>query len=322
MNSALAPDGGTTGLLPNCAVLRGAMSGAIGWGEPALRWIAARRTPALTAIFLAFTALGTEPFLLLFVSLGLWLGRKRVFARAGVLLLVNGLLNRHLKELVREPRPAVDAIYVAGGWSFPSGHAQIAAALWGWLAYEADRRSVAASCLLTALLVAASRPYLGVHYPHDVLAGLVVGGATVLIAALALRHRPRSWTRLPVALRIALALGAVVAWVALLLPRSGLLFGAKMAAALAGVAPGIALERTRLDYRPPATLAAKLSAALIGSGGLILLWLGVKQLFVATGLETLGTDALRYELLGLWITYGAPRLIQRSGLAPADAPLS
>jgi undecaprenyl-diphosphatase len=68
-------------------------------------------------------------------------------------------------------------------FSVPSGHAMAAGAVFGILALLAWRelsgrtRWVAvAICIGIGLLIALTRPYLGVHYPTDVIAGLFAGG--------------------------------------------------------------------------------------------------------------------------------------------------
>jgi undecaprenyl-diphosphatase len=68
--------------------------------------------------------------------------------------------------------------------SFPSGHSATAAA--GALTLSAVYPSFAPAFILSGTLVALSRIYLGVHYPFDVVAGLLIGTATaaaVLILA-------------------------------------------------------------------------------------------------------------------------------------------
>lgn len=70
-----------------------------------------------------------------------------------------------------------------GDWSFPSNHATLAAGIAVGLAVLRPR--LAAVTLPLAVAAALLRVVLGVHYPHDVLAGAVLGGgvtAAVLVA--------------------------------------------------------------------------------------------------------------------------------------------
>ena len=88
-----------------------------------------------------------------------------------------------LKEVVQRARPVVsDPVSHAPGYSFPSGHAANAAAVativtllvWPVLSPRA-RRVVLVGAAAYALLTAADRVFLGVHFPSDVLAGLIFG---------------------------------------------------------------------------------------------------------------------------------------------------
>ena len=73
----------------------------------------------------------------------------------------------------------------AGDWSLPSNHAVLAAALAVAVGFLAPRLAVPASLL--AVLIAAARVALGVHYPHDVVTGLTLGAGVAFVLVYALR---------------------------------------------------------------------------------------------------------------------------------------
>ena len=149
-----------------------------------LSWVPPLRTETLTLIFNGFTFLGYLPFFLIFLPVGYWLCDKPMFTRLAILVGIVGLTNFYLKELFQDPRPAAEFALdprVGDSFGLPSGHAQIATAMWFWLAIEIRRSWAWALAIIVAVGVGASRLYLGVHDVEDVLAGTLLGIATVVI---------------------------------------------------------------------------------------------------------------------------------------------
>ncbi|MFE0804365.1 phosphatase PAP2 family protein [Streptomyces sp. NPDC058812] len=111
-------------------------------------------------------------------------------------LLKSGFTQERPCRAVAEAVPSLAACPPTGDWSFPSNHATIAGA--SAVALALVRRAVIRVTAPLALLMAFSRVFVGVHYPHDVTAGLLLGAAVAATAVL-LGRRPA--TRLAEAMR-------------------------------------------------------------------------------------------------------------------------
>ncbi|GAA3943586.1 hypothetical protein GCM10022244_59190 [Streptomyces gulbargensis] len=150
----------------------------------------------------------TELGLLLFGALflaGWWRSRDRSGEAMALALLAplatafGYVVSEGLKSLIDEerpcravvgaPAPLVDCP-VYGDWSFPSNHSAIAGA--AALALALSWRGMAWLTVPMALLMAFSRVFVGVHYPHDVTAGLLLGALVAVLFMKAARRPTRS----------------------------------------------------------------------------------------------------------------------------------
>jgi membrane-associated phospholipid phosphatase len=96
-------------------------------------------------------------------------------------------LNYVIKLIVKRPRPVLAGLPPLGGapssLSFPSAHATSSFAV-ATAMTRVD--SLGALAFILAIALSLGRPYLGMHYPSDVLAGAVLGVALGLIVPLSL----------------------------------------------------------------------------------------------------------------------------------------
>jgi undecaprenyl-diphosphatase len=156
--------------------------------DAAMHWIGQHQIPALQNVMLEVTALGTGTvvgMIVLISGLFLWLNQHKHSAILLIVATLGGLvLDQLLKIGFARPRPHIFEWGThAASSSFPSGHAMSSIIVYGTVAYLAARlQQNVASRVLTLtlavviiLLICASRLYLGVHYPSDVAAGLVIG---------------------------------------------------------------------------------------------------------------------------------------------------
>ncbi len=96
-------------------------------------------------------------------------------------------LNYVVKLIVRRPRPTLEGLPPLGGapssLSFPSAHATSSFAV-ATAMTRVD--SLGALAFVLAVALSLGRPYLGMHYPSDVLAGALLGVALGLLVPLSI----------------------------------------------------------------------------------------------------------------------------------------
>lgn len=157
---------------------------AFRWDSPTLRWLHAHASPGLDTLMLRATLIGGTSGMLplaALVGLGLWLSGHRREARFGlagvggvcvIVLVTKSVFQRARPDLWLSLAPEHD-------YGFPSGHAMLSSAVVGVLLFLLWRSRAGRSLQVLGtvagvafvLLVGASRLYLGVHFPSDVLAG-------------------------------------------------------------------------------------------------------------------------------------------------------
>ena len=176
-----------------------------------LSWLQERASPTLDRAAVIASFIGAELILPLLVLCGaLFVRQRRWGALVSLVVITFGAqhLDTVLKGAFQRVRPnplpsPLHEILPAQAFSFPSGHAMVAAAFYLFLAYLAWRllpgvwRALGVCALIVIVLaVGLSRLYLGVHYLTDVLAGFAAGAgwttATVVAGhLLALPRRRR-----------------------------------------------------------------------------------------------------------------------------------
>jgi membrane-associated phospholipid phosphatase len=132
-----------------------------------------------------FSYLGNEEFFLLILPLIYWSVDSALGLRVAFILVTSNLFNYIVKLIFAGPRPYWISSHVRALWTtevsfgIPSNHAQTAVSVWGTFAAYGRRTWIWVVCITIIFLIGFSRIYLGVHFPHDVILGWLLGAITL-----------------------------------------------------------------------------------------------------------------------------------------------
>ncbi|GAA5531899.1 phosphatase PAP2 family protein [Deinococcus aluminii] len=257
----------------------------------------------MESFWLAVTSLGRDEVFIVVLALYTWLVNPRGGRNLGVAFALSYLVNTALKFGFDLPRPFTQnpgvaseaALATAGGPGLPSGHAQLAATLWGGIAGQVGRAGMWAAALLLIALIALSRLALHVHYPSDVIVGLLLGAAFAWMAASGYFPQQGALRWLVPVLLLALATFLPAGT-----PRE---YGTSL-----GLLAGFWFSRP--GFAPPRDLAGRVIVGLLGLVIVFAVYFALgalPQAFKDIGL----VRALRYALLVLVAVEGVPLLLRR-----------
>lgn len=294
------------------------------------------------------TAIGSVEFYLLFISAIYWCFDARLGFRLGLILMLSQSLNDCLKIAFHSPRPywvsrKVVIITGYGSFGIPSGHAQNAVCVWGYLAHFSEKAYAWAAAFALIFTIGLSRMYLGAHFPVDVAAGWAVGAiilasfvllgpkGTEFFQSLGLRRQILASFLASIGLvaLFFLSLVSLGSWqvpqlwsenamAAVNNPINPLsyvdIFGS--AGTLFGMSAGYSWLFQRTGFSAKGSAAMRLLRYVLGIAGLVL----IRYVFVAIGLQQAliigyGIDYLSAVLASIWVAAVAPILFIRAGLA-------
>jgi membrane-associated phospholipid phosphatase len=326
------------------------MESVLLWGLELIRSVQSHASPALTACMKLITHLGAAPVYLVILPLIYWCFDEKKGLRLSLAVLVSLWINMALKQFLGQPRPFWEGWDPSVGMigeslnGFPSGHAQISLIMWTIIAsWTGKKWALPAACFLS-LLVGFSRLYLGVHFPTDLLGGWILGALG--LPAYLLREDRLKDALIRGGPRLQRILCAGLAFVMILYrPRPELLIPGAL---VLGLGLGYSLNLDRLRFRaagdggdgpgpsgnteqsgnaeqsPGAQAAFRGLRFAAGMAGMALLFTLLGRLIPE---ESAALYPLlfffRFALLGFWMSFAAPWLFLRLGLARgAEAPVS
>lgn len=287
------------------------------------------RNPILDNFMYAVTQLGYET---VFLVIALWLFWC-VNKRKGYYMLAVGFwgleINQLLKMIFRIPRPWIlDPNFTivemaresAGGYSFPSGHTQIATGAFGAIA-KTGKRNIRILCVILILLVATSRMYLGAHTPLDVSVSLLIGTALVIalypffFAAEKTADKRMVWL---FAAMLIFALGVTIyiftidtSMVDAYNLNDAVKATSTVMGSLVALIIGYYAEKKYLNFETKAPLKMQLMKFLCGLILVLAIKEGAKKLLLLTPLPIAICDMIRYGMIVLIVILGWPAIFMK-----------
>lgn len=288
-----------------------------GFGLDVVLWLQAHGSGLLDGLALLFHFLGSSPVYLALLPLAYWSIDRHLGRRLLIVLVISTGAVVTLKFALHAPRPfqvspAVRVIVPQGGYGIPSGHVAGAMAMWGFVAYWLKRRWLYGLTALYVIGMAWSRMYGGVHYPQDVIAGVLVGFGVIIYVA---RHAGAVivfWRRLAWSAQLAFVLLVGLLLLIFLFPDES---AASAAGLMIGGGTGVMLEERYVRFSSAGSLRERTIRYVLGGSVTAALYLGLKAAF--TGLQPeIGFHALRYGLVAFFAVAGWPWFLVRAGLMP------
>jgi membrane-associated phospholipid phosphatase len=329
------------------------------WTDPGIAFIVWFQNLGswLNAPMKLFSFIGDEDFFLMFMPIFFWCISPLLGVRLGLLLLFSASINSIFKLAFYSPRPywysrEVAVLTTETSFGMPSGHAMNAASIWGGLAVSIRRRWAWIVFPLVIFLVGASRIYIGVHFPVDVVLGWLLGIVFLLIY-FRLETPVKNWLlRQNASTQLLTAFGSTAvlilagftfrallgawtipnSWVsnaAFAAPGSDPIHPLALAGLFSnsgvifGMAAGLILLYGKGGFEAGGPLWKRVVRFPVGVIGVLLIWRGL-GMFLPGGEDAVGYffRYFRYALIGFWVVGVAPLIFVKIGLAePSPAKL-
>lgn len=265
-------------------------------------WIQSFSSPVLDQIFEYITILGEAYTYIIILSLFYWCIDKVNSRRILLAMTLSVTLNGILKEIFDAVRPiGIEGIrslrlQTAEGASFPSGHTQtLSTFIFSMIMiYKNSLIKILGGILIFA--VAISRVYLGLHWPKDVIAAVIIAYAVVKGSEIIHERAHRYSDFLPYFVILLVSILSLFVF-----KTDNYLKGV---AILLGYILGYWIEENFVNFDARGPLDLQIIKYVLGIAGLLGIFIGMKIWLPDTSLIIF----IRYFTALLWATAGAPAL--------------
>lgn len=280
-----------------------------------LKFIQSFSNPVLDFIFENITMLGGDVFIIAVVAVTYWCINKTFGFELTYIYLTNKAVNTIIKEIVKFPRPIgyegikSSRIETAGGYSFPSDHAQKTTAVFVTLMREIKKKWFNVIAVVIIVLVCLSRMYLGVHWPSDIIFGVVLAFLWTEVAVKVFKwsqHKRNPWL---------LGILVVPMIICLLFFKTDTYY--KIVGGLTAIWLGYIVEGKYIRYEAKAIWRKQIIKLVVGAIGLAVIEVYLKKILP----NSIYCDFMRYALIGFWMIVIAPLIFRVLRLEEASTTI-
>ena len=262
-----------------------------------LQYLESIRTESLTLLMTVITSMVEILFVSMVIAILYWCIDKEKSRRLAWIVFLSAGINSIIKNIIKMPRPFQVGVVspvnmqTSTSYAFPSGHTQSATSFWGGsMLILKSKPVIIIGCIMIAL-TGLSRMYLGVHWPTDVLGGILFGILSILLANSLINEKGEigKWH----------VMGTSVAVIVVLIFDLGCY---REVASLWGFTIGAYLEEKYINFKVVQPFAKQVQKVIIGLIGVVIVYVGLKKIFPSYEIF----DMIRYAITVLWIVAGAP----------------
>ena len=280
-----------------------------------MEWINSIRNPNLTIFFQYITWLGYKDFLFLFVPFCFWFFDRKVFGIFTLFVFISALINTYLKDFFQDPRPDVHlnidpwANPIDLSYGFPSGHAQLAVVIWGFLFFNTNNIFLKILFIFLILTISFSRIYLGVHDISDVIGGIIFGLLSIFLLHTLMGDKG-SWIRNLSRFKHFLIYLSCILLFYLTWPNAGdKIVAVAIGSLVMGFFVGQIIDIKYFNFESPQNLVIKISSTILALAGFIQLNRSIDQILEIINFNHNIEVLISSLLLGLYISLIAPLIL-------------